>query len=73
MSNPKDHGYDVLRIDGTSRVEVLMKNCDHVTAYDLSSCISDHPGYIWTITPAGQYRNGDLYPTTATLNEGRAE
>jgi hypothetical protein len=25
MSNHKDHDYDVLRIDGTSRVEVLME------------------------------------------------
>jgi hypothetical protein len=31
MSNPKDYSYDVLRIDGTSRVEVLMKNCDRET------------------------------------------
>jgi hypothetical protein len=52
MSKPE---YDVLRIEGSSnRVEVLMKNCDHATADDLSSCIADHPGYIWTITPAGQ-------------------
>ena len=71
MSKPE---YDVLRIEGSSnRVEVLMKNCDRETADDLSSCVADHPGYIWAITPAGQYRNGDLYPTTATLNEGRAE
>ena len=46
MSKPE---YDVLRIEGSSnRVEVLMKNCDHVTAYDLSSCISDHPG--WSVS-----------------------
>jgi hypothetical protein len=71
MSKPE---YDVLRIEGSSnRVEVLMKNCDRETADDLSSCIADHPGYICVITDAGSYRNGDLYPTTATLNEGRAK
>ena len=70
MSKPE---YDVLRIDSSdSRVEVLMKNCDHETAEMLISCISDHPGYIWVIADAGSYRNGDLYPTTATLNEGRS-
>ena len=71
MSKPE---YDVLRIEGSSnRVEVLMKNCDRETADDLSSCVADHPGYIWAITEAGQYRYGDLYPSTTTLNEGRAE
>jgi hypothetical protein len=71
MSKPE---YDVLRIEGSSnRVEVLMRNCDHATAEMLSSCIADQPGFIWVIADAGSYRNGDLYPTTATLNEGRAE
>ena len=71
MSKPE---YDVLRIEGSSnRVEVLMKNCDHEKADDLRSCVADQPGYICVITDAGQYRNGDIYPTTATLNEGRAE
>ena len=74
MINSNDYSYDVLRIDSSdNRVEVLMKNCDHETAEMLSSCIADHPGFIWVITDAGSYRNGDLYPSTATLNEGRAE
>ena len=72
MSNHKDMNYDVLRIDGTSSVEVLMKNCDRETAESLCGCITDHPGYIWVITDAGSYRNGDLYPSTTTLNEGRS-
>jgi hypothetical protein len=63
----------VLRIDGTSRVEVLMKNCDQETAESLCGCIADQPGFIWVIADAGSYRNGDLYPSTTTLNEGRAE
>jgi hypothetical protein len=73
MSKPE---YDVLRIEGSSnRVEVLMKNCDHAKQQTmLSSCVADHPGYIWVDHPdAGSYRNGDLYPSTTTLNEGRAE
>ena len=72
MSNHKDMNYDVLRIDGTSRVEVLMRNCDQETAESLCGCIADQPGFIWVITDAGSYRNGDLYPSTTTLNEGRS-
>ena len=69
MSKPE---YDVLRIDGTSRVEVLMRNCDRETAESLCGCIADQPGFIWVIADAGSYRNGDLYPSTTTLNEGRS-
>jgi hypothetical protein len=54
-------------------VEVLMKNCHLETAESLCGCIAAQPGFIWVITDAGSYRNGDLYPSTTTLNEGRAE
>jgi hypothetical protein len=68
MSKPE---YDVLRIEGSSnRVEVLMRNCDHVTAYDLSSCISDHPGYIWTITPAGSIATAISIPQPQPSTKG---